>query len=42
MPNALSPLAKELKHLEQQGHYVELINVLKAHMQQNKRTFADP
>ncbi len=42
MPYALSPLAKELKHLEQQGHYVELISVLKAHMQQNKRTFADP
>jgi len=42
MPYALSPLAKELKDLEQQGHYIELISVLKAHMQHNKRTFADP
>ena len=42
MPYALSPLAKELKDLEQQGHYVELISVLKAHMTHNKRTFADP
>ena len=36
------PLANELKDLEQQGHYVELISVLKAHMTHNKRTFADP
>ncbi|MBP8111700.1 MAG: hypothetical protein KAY00_05090 [Agitococcus sp.] len=42
MPHALSPLAKELKDLEQQGHYVELISVLKAHMTHNKRTFSDP
>jgi fermentation-respiration switch protein FrsA (DUF1100 family) len=42
MPYALSPFAKELKHLEQHGHYVELISVLKTQMQQNKRTFADP
>ena len=42
MPYAPSPLAKELKDLEQQSHYVELISVLKAHMTHNKRTFADP
>ena len=42
MTYAPSPLANELKDLEQQGHYVELISVLKAHMTHNKRTFADP
>ena len=42
MPYALSPLAKELKNLEQQGDYLTLIKTLKEQLQQNKRTFADP
>lgn len=42
MPYALSPLAKELKHLDQQGDYLALIAEVKTQMAANKRTFADP
>lgn len=42
MPYALSPLAKELKHLDQQGDYLALIAELKSQLAQNRRTFADP
>ena len=42
MPYTPSPLAQELKNLEQQGDYLALIATLKGQLQQNKRTFADP
>lgn len=42
MPYALSPLAKELQHLEQQGDYLAVIRIIKEQLAQNKRTFADP
>ncbi|PTQ91087.1 hypothetical protein [Agitococcus lubricus] len=42
MPYTLSPLAKELKHLEQQGDYLAVIALVKSQLEANKRTFADP
>ena len=42
MSYAPSPLAKELKHLEQQGDYLSLMTELKTQLAHNKRTFADP
>ncbi|HRH91752.1 MAG TPA: hypothetical protein PLW01_07540, partial [Agitococcus sp.] len=42
MPYALSPLAKELKHLEQRGDYLAVIKLVREQLAQNKRTFADP
>ena len=42
MPYALSPLAKELKHLEQHGDYLAVIKLVREQLAQNKRTFADP